>query len=64
MTRMISCPERSAAMKEVYEQVLITCTTINVVIVLSTLFSWIGIKISDHRRKKKETEKRKQDNNK
>lgn len=51
-------------MKEVYEQVLITCTTINVVIVLSALFSWIGIKISDHRRKKKETEKRKQDNNK
>lgn len=51
-------------MKEVYEQVIITCTTINVVIVLSTLFSWIGIKISDHRRKKKEeAEKRKQGSN-
>lgn len=51
-------------MKEVYQQVMITCTTINVVIILSTLFSWIGIKISDHRRKKKEeAEKRKQENN-
>lgn len=51
-------------MKEVYEQVLITCTTINVVIVLSTLFSWISIKISDHRRKKKEEAgERRQDNN-
>ena len=51
-------------MKEVYEQVMITCTTINVVIILSTLFSWIGIKVSDRRRKKKEeAEKRKQENN-
>lgn len=41
-------------MKEVYEQVIITCTTINVVLILSTLFTWIGGKISDHRRKKKE----------
>lgn len=50
-------------MKEVYAQVLITCTTINVVIIISYLVSWIGYKISDHRRKKKETaEKRKQDN--
>ena len=51
-------------MKDVYQQVLITCTTINVVIIISTLTSWIGFKISDHRRKKKEdAEKRKQDNN-
>ena len=51
-------------MKEIYEQVIITCTTINVVIILSTLFSWIGNKVSNHRRKKKEeAEKRKQDNN-
>lgn len=51
-------------MKEVYKQVMITCTTINVVIVLSTLISWIGIKISDRRMKKKEeAERRKQDNN-
>ena len=51
-------------MKEVYEQVMITCTTINVVIILSTLFSWIGIKDSDRRRKKKEdAEKHKQDDN-
>lgn len=41
-------------MKDVYQQVLITCTTINVVIIISTLTSWIGFKISDHRRKKKE----------
>lgn len=51
-------------MNEVYQQVMITCTTINVVIILSTLFSWIGIRISDHRRKKKEeAEKHKQENN-
>ena len=49
-------------MKDVYQQVLITCTTINVVIISSTLTSWIGFKISDYRRKKKEeAEKRKQD---
>lgn len=45
-------------MKDVYQQVLITCTTINVVIIISTLTSWIGFKISDHRRKKKEEAER------
>ena len=49
-------------MTEIYEQVIITCTTINVVILFSTLVSWIGCKISDHRRKRKEeAEKRMQD---
>lgn len=37
----------------VYSQVLITCTTINVVIIISTLTMWIGTKIHDHREKKK-----------
>lgn len=50
-------------MKEVYEQVMITCTTINVFILISFLSSWIVDKVYDHRRKKKEeAEKRKQDN--
>lgn len=50
-------------MNEVYQQVVITCTTINLIIIFSTLITWIGIKISDHRRKKKEeAEKLKQDN--
>ena len=38
----------------VYSQVLITCTTINVVIIISTLTMWIGTKIHDHRAKKKQ----------
>lgn len=43
----------------VYSQVLITCTTINVVIIISTLTMWIGKKIHDHReRKKKEQEEK------
>ena len=40
-------------MKEVYEQVLITCTTINVVIILSTITMWVGTIIHDRRDKKK-----------
>lgn len=48
-------------MKDVYQQVLITCTTINAVTVISALVSWIGFKISEHcRKKKEEAEKRKQ----
>ena len=49
-------------MSEVYQQVIITCTTINVFIFISALISWAGILISDHRRKKKK-DKSKQDNN-
>lgn len=61
----ISCPERSDIMSEVYQQVLITCTTINVVIFISAFVSWIGVKIADHRREKKEeVKKRKQASNK
>ena len=37
----------------VYSQVIITCTTINVVIIISTLTMFIGTKIHDHREKKK-----------
>lgn len=39
-------------MKEVYEQVIITCTTINVITVISYLTAWIVDKIVEHRRKK------------
>ena len=39
--------------KILYSQVLITCTTINVVIIISTLTMWIGTKIHDRREKKK-----------
>lgn len=38
----------------VYSQVIITCTTINVVIIISTLTMWIGTKVHDHREKKKQ----------
>lgn len=41
----------------VYSQVLITCTTINVVIIISTLTMWIGTKIHDRREKKKKEQK-------
>ena len=43
----------------VYSQVLITCTTINVVIIISTLTMWIGTKIHDHREKKKKEQEEK-----
>ena len=38
----------------VYSQVIITCTTINVVIIISTLTMWIGTKVHDYREKKKQ----------
>lgn len=41
-------------MTEVYAQVLITCTTINVLIFLTYLVIGIATKVYDHRRKKKE----------
>lgn len=44
-------------MREVYAQVLITCTTINVFILILNLLSWVEFKISDHRKKKKENNK-------
>ncbi len=40
-------------MQDVYQQVIITCTTINVIICLGSLFGWIGIKISDYKEKKR-----------
>jgi len=40
-------------MQDVYQQVIVTCTTINVMICLVSLFSWIGFKVSDHREKKR-----------
>ena len=39
--------------KMVYSQVLITCTTINAITIISMLSIWIGNKIHDHREKKK-----------
>lgn len=38
----------------VYSQVLITCTTINVIVIISTITMWIGTIIHDKREKKKE----------
>ena len=43
----------------VYSQVLITCTTINVVIIISTLTMWMGTKLYDRREKKKKEEEEK-----
>lgn len=40
-------------MSEVYEQVILTCTTINVVIIIGCVLSWIGMKIHDHREEKR-----------
>ena len=40
--------------KIVYSQVLITCTTINVITIISMLSIWIGNKIHDHREKRKQ----------
>ena len=37
----------------VYTQVIVTCTTINVITIISTLVIWIGTKIHDRREKKK-----------
>lgn len=39
--------------KIVYSQVLITCTAINVITIISMLSIWIGTKIHDYREKKK-----------
>lgn len=47
-------------MQDVYQQVIVTCTTINVIICLGTLFSWIGIKVSDHREKKRKEREEKE----
>ena len=37
----------------VYSQVMITCTTINVIIIISTITMWVGTMIHDRREKKK-----------
>lgn len=43
----------------VYTQVIVTCTTINVITIISTLVIWIGTKIHDrHEKKKKEREEK------
>ena len=43
----------------VYQQVIVTCTTINVVIIISTITMWVGTMLHDRREKKKK-EKAKQ----
>lgn len=43
----------------VYTQVIVTCTTINVITIISTLTMWIGTKIHDHREKKKKEQEEK-----
>ena len=45
--------------KMVYSQVLITCTTINVITIISMLSIWIGTKIHDWREKKKKEQENK-----
>ncbi|MBQ9632628.1 MAG: hypothetical protein IJV04_06940, partial [Lachnospiraceae bacterium] len=37
----------------VYQQVIVTCTTINVVIIISTITMWVGTMLHDRREKKK-----------
>lgn len=45
-------------MSEVYEQVVLTCTTINVVIIIGCVVSWIVMKVHDRcEEKRKEQEK-------
>lgn len=41
-------------MQDVYQQVIVTCTTINVVIIISTMIMFIGNKLHDRREKKRE----------
>jgi hypothetical protein len=40
-------------MQNVYQQVIITCTTINVIIGITAISSIIWMKISEHREKKR-----------
>ena len=37
----------------VYQQVIVTCTTINVVIIISTITMWVGTMLHDRRENKK-----------
>ena len=39
--------------QSVYQQVIVTCTTINVVIIISTVTMWVGTMLHDRREKKK-----------
>lgn len=48
-------------MSEIYEQVVLTCTTINVVIIIGCVVSWIVMKVHD-RREEKRKEQEKQNN--
>lgn len=43
----------------VYLQVLITCTTINIVTIISTFVVWIGSKLHDLRERKKREQEEK-----
>lgn len=45
-------------MESVYEQVILTCTIINVMIFAATTISFIIDKVSEHRRKKREEKQR------
>lgn len=45
-------------MSEVYEQVILTCTTINVFIIIGCVTSWIITKVHDRRGKKREEQKK------
>ncbi|MCH4000647.1 MAG: hypothetical protein LKF15_10685 [Lachnospiraceae bacterium] len=44
-------------MESVYEQVILTCTIINVMIFAATTISFIIDKVSEHRRKKREEQR-------
>lgn len=43
----------------VYTQVIVTCTTINVITIISTFLIWMGNKLHDHREKKKKEQEEK-----
>jgi hypothetical protein len=55
---MISYADGGVIMQSVYEQVILTCTIINVLIFAATTISFIIDKVSDHRRKKREEKQR------
>lgn len=50
-------------MQDVFQQVMITCTTINSIIFFGFVMEWIIRKIEKYQRQKKETQQQKVDKN-
>ncbi len=44
-------------MYEIYEQVVLTCTIINIFIIVALATSWIITKVQDRRKRRKERDK-------